>query len=429
MQWAVVTNLIKLDRSVSQSVWKGGEGIRSTGTNHHSRRKANHRLLRHRYGNKWIILGRQSRRNEKPARTEEIKLKRKTPFQEPIGTSTLKGFNETKKLLEQDVRAVLRAINAAKSATDPAADEETTSAPAASASATAEATPTRRTRQRAQVASSAKKLLQADTAANVKEAYDKVPRDLKPDVLFEVTTMANKAQEYLDKLSRMTNNSTAHYVLSMFDLDWICNRHFLEKLLRSKGYEDSISPRVGFSEMNDRSKKDVSNLLGSIALRVIEILLPQSGGDGYGEILDAVMKSKTFCLHAIPDVARNSCGYEEWRKIPMVKAIKYTFDKLGRSDKKTRVQLLSIFVGYYPTYWLKDAFNVGDVIVGQAKVHPSDVDRGPGNRDPYFLKDTSNKRVGAKETCFQEWLHDPTNVKNSPEIIKDGSGNYIEKEV
>ena len=99
-----------------------------------------------------------------------------------------------------------------------------------------------------------------------------------------------------------------------------CNRHFLEKLLGSRGYEVSISPRVNFSDLNDRSKMDISNLLGAIALRVIQILLPEDSGDGYGEIVKAVVDSKPFRLHAMPDVACDSRGHDEWRNSPMVKA-------------------------------------------------------------------------------------------------------------
>ena len=427
-QWVPVKDLIKLDRGVSQSVWKCLRNIRTTGTELHSCLEADHRLLRHKFANGWIVLGRPSLRNIEEPRTEEARRNRTIPLPRPIDTSTLDNFDETKRLVEQDARSVIDAINTAKTATDPA-DEETTSASAASTSATAETTPTRPTRLRARIASSTKKMLQADTPADVKEAYDQVPPELQQNVLFEVTTMAKKAQEYSDKLEKMMDNASAHDVLSMFDSDWICNRHFLEKLRGSKGYEDSVSPRVNFSELNDRSKKDVSNLLGAIAMRVIEILLPQADGDGYGEILDAVMKSKPFRLHAMPDVTCDSRGYEEWRKSPMVVAIKSTFDKLGRYGKQTRVQLLPIFIGYYPIYWPKDAFDVGDSLIRQAKSHALDDERGPGNSDKYFLKDTRNKRVGAKETCFQDWLHDPTNVKTSPEISKDGSGNYIEKEV
>jgi len=262
----------------------------------------------------------------------------------------------------------------------------------------------RQTRSEAQVASSVNKMLQANTVADVKAAYDAVPHLQKPVVLFEVTTMAKKAQEYSNKLEKMTDNTSAHDVLKIFDSDLICNRHFLEKLLQSKGYENSISPRVNFSELNYRSKKDVSNLLGAIALRVIQLLLPQAAGDGYGEILEAVMKSKPFRLHAMPDVTCGSRGYEEWRKSPMVKAIKSTFDKLGKADKKTRVQLLSIFVRYYPIHWLKDAFNVGGALIGQAKDHAADDDRGPGNNDPFFLKNSRNKRRSVLDRCHRSWF-------------------------
>jgi len=432
-RWVPVTKLIKLDRGLSNSVWKHGRSIETQGTTLHSSLTANHHLMRHKFDVDWIILGRPRRRSEAEPRTEAARQNRAIPFQRPVDASKLSGFDETKRLVKQDIQNVLDAIATAKAATDESSDTASASAASAasatSASASAETTPIRRTRGAERVASSVKKILEAGTLADVKDAYDEVPSEQKPTVLFEVTQLAKKAEDYSSKLAQMTDSTSAHDVLNMFDSDLICNRYFLEKLVGSKGYEDSISPRVAFSELNDRTKKDVSNLLGAIALRVMQILLPRDSGDGYGEIIKAVMDSKPFRLHAMPDVTCDYRGYEEWKRSPMVKAVKSTFDKLGRGDKQTRVQLLSIFVGYYPIYWLKDAFNVGDTLIGQAKDHASDNDRGPGNSDPFFLKDTRNKRAGGKEIGFQEWLKDPSNIKTSPEIRKDGSGNYIEKEV
>ena len=45
-QWVTITDLVKLDRDVSQNVWKGGRAIRETGTVLHSDlTETAHRLL------------------------------------------------------------------------------------------------------------------------------------------------------------------------------------------------------------------------------------------------------------------------------------------------------------------------------------------------------------------------------------------------
>ena len=81
-------------------------------------------------------------------------------------------------------------------------------------------------------------MLGAKTPADVKDVYEEVPNDQKPMVLFEVTQLAKKAEEYSEKLEQMNDNASAHDVLKMFDSDMICNRHFLEKLLGSTAVRD-----------------------------------------------------------------------------------------------------------------------------------------------------------------------------------------------
>lgn len=132
----------------------------------------------------------------------------------------------------------------------------------------------------------------------------------------------------------MKDKTTARHVLEMFDSELIGNKAFLEKLLSSDGYQQSISPRVQFSDLNERSKQDISNLLGAIALWVIQLLLPQQSNEGYGEIMKAVTKSKAFRRHVMPDVGAGSEGYDLWVSSHFVKAIMSSFDKLGKSDKE-----------------------------------------------------------------------------------------------
>jgi len=60
-----------------------------------------------------------------------------------------------------------------------------------------------------------------------------------------------------------------------------------------------------------------------------------------------------FVQHALPEVKTGNGGYEEWAASPVVSAVKYAFDRLGRSDPETRKQLLSLSTPYYPSSWIQ----------------------------------------------------------------------------
>ena len=99
------------------------------------------------------------------------------------------------------------------------------------------------------------------------------------------------------------------------------------------------------SSLGDRFCRDVSNVLGAIAIRVAEVLFPQGSDADSGELFWVIIFSPAFCKHALPDLLGTDQDFVAWKMNPLVKIIKEYVEKLRKRDKQMRIELLSIMSG------------------------------------------------------------------------------------
>jgi len=163
-----------------------------------------------------------------------------------------------------------------------------------------------------------------------------------------------------------------------------------------------LAPRSsGFDNLNICSQHEITSVLGAIALRVAQILLPQDSIDGNGHLLKAMMESKPFERFVMPNVnADENNAYEQFSSNPAVLSIKDAVVNLGKSDYHMKVKLLSLLVMYPKSYVAKLIPGVGVSALKDAELAEKSASEGID----FVVSDsiTRNCRFGPKENFLME---------------------------
>jgi hypothetical protein len=214
-------------------------------------------------------------------------------------------------------------------------------------------------------------------------------------------------------------------LISLFDMDSFSRRSFIARISQSADVRQSghLFPRVsgGFGDLSDADKGNITSTMIDVAKMAAEALMSVHDAP---LLLNSMIQKRSFTRYVMPTAVYNPEGYDEFTRNPVVKMIKAAIEKLGKSNYNRRIELMSL-LEHYPDAWQQKFLGVGRMTTTDARDHASAFAAGLEAPKAARKSFTRNRRVGAIEDFFMEWIHAKENTESSPEVKRNTDGVLV----